>query len=124
MAMKYCKNNPDHIIPESSRTDSVFCSKRCGWTFRNRNKAMVNKELHKIEPGLFRSHKILQELVGRGVNDISKEAALVLGLDVNCHTGIIKIDPVNKTTEFKLFEFSYTIYGDRIKIKKLNDGRI
>lgn len=124
MEIRNCKNNPDHIIPESSRTDSVFCSKKCGWMYRNRRNALTKKEMHNNEPGLCRSHKILKELIGRGVNNISKETALVLGLYVNCYTGIIKIDSVNKTTEFKLFEFSYTIDGDRIKIKKLNDERI
>jgi hypothetical protein len=124
MAMRYCKNNPGHIIPESSRTDSVFCSKKCGWTYRNRNKSNVHKDLHNIESGLYRSHKILKNLVSRGISDISKETASVLSLDVNCYTGIINVDRVNKTTEFKLFEFSFTIDGDRIKIKKLNDGRI
>jgi hypothetical protein len=124
MKIRYCKNNPEHLIPESARTDSVFCSKKCGWTFRNRVKLNANKDLHNIEPGLYRSHKILKDLVCRGISDISKETALVIGLDVNCYTGIIKIDSVNKTTEFKLFEFSFTIDGDRIKIKKLKDGRI
>ena len=124
MAMRYCKNNPDHIIPESYRTDSFFCSKKCGWTFRNRNKSNLNRDLHNIEPGLYRSHKILKDLVSRGISDISKETALVIGFDVNCYTGIIKIDSVNKTTEFKLFEFSYTVDNDRIRIKKLKDGCI
>jgi hypothetical protein len=119
MAMRYCKNNPEHIIPESSRTDSVFCSRKCGWTYRNRNTAMVNTDLYQIEPGLYKSHKILKDLVSRVICDKSKETALVLGLDFNCYTGIIDVDPVKKTTEFKLFEFSYTIVGDRIKIKKL-----
>jgi hypothetical protein len=85
---------------------------------------MMNKDLHKTESALYKSHKILRELDGKEANDISKESASVLGLDVNCFTGIINVDPINKTTEFKLFEFSFTIDGDRIKIKKLNDGCI
>jgi hypothetical protein len=124
MRTRYCKNNPEHLILESARTDSIFCSSKCGWTYRNRRNELTKKNMQNNEPGLFRNHKILKDLVGRGLGDISKETAFVLGLDVNCYTGIINIDRVNKTTEFKLFEFSYTIDGDRIKIKKLNNGRI
>lgn len=119
METKYCKNNPYHLIPESRRTDAIFCSIKCGSTFRNRKNAQQKKDIHMNEQGLYKNHKILKDLVGKGLSDISKETAEVLEFDFNCFTGIIKIDQVLKTTEYKLFDFSYTINGDRIKIKKI-----
>jgi hypothetical protein len=68
---------------------------------------------------LYRSYKILKELVCRGISEISKETAYVQGFDFNCYTGIINIDQVNKTTKFKLFDYSYAIDGERLKIKKI-----
>ena len=120
---KYCENC-GRLIPETRNMGALYCTYKCGWTFRNRRNAKEKMDIQKNELGLYRSYKVLKEIVSRGHNDISKETAKVLGFDVNCFTGIIKIDSVNKTTEYKLFDFSYTIYGDRIKIKKLNDGRI
>ena len=120
---RYC-DYCGELIPENRRNGVLYCKNKCGWTLRNRRNACEKKEIQNSDPGLFESHKILKELVRRGHNDISKETAIVLGFDVNCFTGIIKIDQVNKTTEYKLFEFSYSIDGDRIKIKKINDGRI
>lgn len=119
METKYCKNNPDHIIPESRRTDAIFCTIKCGYTFRNRKNALEKKNMQKNEPGLYKNLKVLKDLVGKGLSDISKETAKVLEFDFNCFTGIIKIDQELKTIEYKLFDFSYTIYGDRIKIKKI-----
>jgi hypothetical protein len=120
---RYC-NYCGELIPQTRRSGVLYCKNKCGWTLRNRRNAYEKKEIQNSEPGLYESHKILKDLVRRGHNDISKETATVLGLDVNCYTGIIKIDRMNKTTEYKLFDFSFTIDGDRIKIKKINDGRI
>jgi hypothetical protein len=120
---RYC-NYCGELIPETRRRGVLYCKYKCGWTLRNRRNAHEKNEIQNIDPGLYKNHKILKELVRSGHNDISKETAIVLGLDVNCYTGIIKIDQVNKTTEYKLFEFTYTIDDDRIKIKKINDGRI
>lgn len=121
--IRYCKYCGD-LIPETRKMGALYCINNCGWTFRNRKNAQEKKEMQKIEQGLYKSYNILKELFGRGYKDISKETAKVLGFDFNCYTSILGIDSLNKTTEFKLFEFSYTIDGDRIKIKKLKDGRI
>ena len=80
--------------------------------------------MKKNERDLYKSYKVLKELVSTGHSDISKETAFVIGFDANCFTGIIKMDPILKTTEYRLYDYSYTISGDRIKIKKLSDGRI
>jgi ribosomal protein L33 len=120
---RYCKHCGE-LIPETRNMGALYCTYKCGWTFRNRRNAKEKMDIQKNELGLYRSYKVLKEIVSRGYSDISKETAKVLGFDVNCFTGIIKIDPALKTTEYKLFDFSYTIYGDRIKIKKLNNGCI
>ena len=116
--IRYCKYCGD-LIPETRKMGALYCINNCGWTFRNRKKAKEKKDIHNNEPGLYKNYQILKDLVGKGLSDISKETAEVLEFDFNCFTGIIKIDQVLKTTEYKLFDFSYTIYGDRIKIKKI-----
>ena len=75
--------------------------------------------MQKNEPGLYKNLKIVKDLVQRGISDISRETSTVLGFDFNFFTGIVKINSELKTTEYKLFDYSYTISGDRIKIKKI-----
>lgn len=121
MGTKYCKNNSDHPIPESRRTDAIFCTIKCGSTFRNRKNAREKKEMKKNEPGLYENYRVVKKIFQMGIFDITIETAKELGLDFDYHMGVINSDKENKTTKFRLFEYSYTISGNRIMIKKLAD---
>jgi hypothetical protein len=118
MGIRYCKNNPDHPIPESTRTDAVFCSQRCGWQYRNRKKATKTEEFQKIERDLYTNYRIIKDMLRKDISEISKDTAIVLGFNLSCHTGILDIDNLNGTAEFELFDYSYIITGERIKFKK------
>jgi predicted nucleic acid-binding Zn ribbon protein len=37
MEARLCKNCR-RVIPETMRIDAVFCSAKCGWTYRNQKK--------------------------------------------------------------------------------------
>lgn len=111
-------NNPDHPIPDSIRADAVFCSQKCGWQYRNRKKATETKEFQKIERDLYTNYRIIKDMLQKDISEISKDTAIVLGFNLSCHTGILGIDKLKGIAEFKLFDFSYIIIGDRIKFKK------
>ncbi|MCJ7449354.1 MAG: hypothetical protein MUO72_16890 [Bacteroidales bacterium] len=50
--IRYC----DHcgkLIPETRNMGSLYCTNKCGWTFRNRRNAQEKKDMQKNEPGLY-----------------------------------------------------------------------
>jgi len=112
---RYC----DDRIPETRNKGALYCCDQHGWTFRNNNNAEERAKIRASEPGLYKNRKILKDLIDKGISEISKKTASCLGFDFNCFTGIIKTDPLLKTTEYKLFEYSFTVFGDLIKIKKI-----
>jgi len=118
MEIRYC-DCCHRTIPETRKRGAKYCTNKHGWTFRNNLNAEKRKEMLNSELGLFKNRKILQDIVDKEIFDISKETATVLKFDFNCFTGIIITDTQLRTTEYKLFEYSYTICGDRIKIKKI-----
>jgi DUF4097 and DUF4098 domain-containing protein YvlB len=114
---KYCGTS----IPETRNKGAIYCTNRCGWTFRNDSNSKKRKKQKESEPGLYKNFEIVKNLVRMGVFDISIETATELGLDFNCHMGVISFDKEKENTEFRVFEYSLTISGNRIKIKKLTD---
>lgn len=123
MKEKLCKHC-GQPIPESKRTDAVYCSPECGWRDRNRKNAKLNKEKKIIDRRFKKNHNIIKDLVEREFFDVSKETLIAMGFDPKYYTGIGEYDPVNKTTEYKIFEYSFVIYGERCKLKNANNGRI
>jgi hypothetical protein len=92
-----------------------------GSTFRNNRNAKERKRLQEREPGLYNNYKVVKLLVRLEILDVTIETVTELGLDFNCHMGVIDVDRENEKTEFRLFEYSLIINGNRIKIKKLTD---
>jgi hypothetical protein len=117
---RYCDNCGDSI-PETRNKGAIYCTVKCGYTFRNNRNAKERKNQEESEPGLYKNYKVVKNLVHMRILDISIETATDLGLDFNCHMGVINFDQEKETTEFRLFEYSLTISGNRIKIKKLTD---
>ncbi len=118
--IRFCKNckNP---IPTTRNKGAIFCSNNCGYSYRNDAKANEKKKQKEQEPGLYKSYNVIKNLIRMGLYDISIETANDLGMDFNHNQGLINIDKVKNTTEYRVFEFSYTIYNNRIKIKKITD---
>jgi hypothetical protein len=116
----YCDHCGD-LIPETRKRGSLYCTNKCGWTYRNLDKAKEKKKLKEKELGLYKNYELIKMLYRNGNRNIKIETATELGMDFDWHMGIIKVDKENETTEFRLFEYSYTIYNDMLKIKKLTD---
>lgn len=125
MEIKYCKRKGcGKPIDAKKRSDSIYCSPECGWRDRNEKKRKNNTEKREAAGPLEKNYKIMKNLYERGFNELSKESLLVSGFDFETYTGIAEMDVMNNTTEYKLFEFFFKIDGDKVIIKKLNDGCI
>lgn len=120
--IRFCKNCKNSI-PTTRNKGAIFCSNVCSYSYRNDAKAAEKKKQKEQEPGLYKSYNVIKNLIRMGKYDISIESAKDLGMDFDHNQGLINIDKVKNTTEFRVFEFSYTIYNNRIKIKKITDER-
>jgi len=109
------------IIPKTRKMGSIYCTLKERWTFHNRDKAKEREKLKVQEPALYNNYKLVKNLVRMGTSDISVDTAIDLGMDFNFHMGEMGINKENKTTTFRLFEYSLTFYNDRIQIKKIAD---
>ena len=116
---KYCMKS----IPTTRNKGALFCSNECGYSHRNDAKAKEKRKQKEREPGLFKSYNVIKNLFRMDIYDISIEAAKELGMDFEQNQGLICTDRIKNTTEYRVFEFSYTIYSNRIKIKKITDER-
>jgi len=114
---RYCRK----LIPKTRKRGSFYCTNKCGYTFRNKIKASERKKLQELEPALYKNRKVVKDLVRMGILDVTFETAKELGMDFNAHMGVINFDQEKKTTKFRLFNYSFTICDNRIKIKKLTD---
>lgn len=111
-------------ISRSKRTDAIFCSIKCGSDYRNKRNTTHEKERKVTDRRLKKNRNIIKDLVERGFVDVPKETLIAMGFDPEYYTGIIECNSVNGTTEYRIFEFSFMIYNERCKLKKLNNGRI
>jgi hypothetical protein len=115
---RYCIHCGE-LIPETRRLGCLYCTPVHGWTFRNRRNAFEKENLRIDEHRLRKNLKIIKDQFNMGHDNISKETALALGFDFECFTGIIGFNEKNKTPEYKIFDYSYAIDGERIMIKKI-----
>jgi hypothetical protein len=118
--IKYCKHCGESI-PKTRRKDVLYCKNHCGSTFRNKRNAKEKMKLQEREPVLYNNYKVIKNLFHMGILDFTIETATDIGLDFNYHMGVIYFDHEKEITEFRLFEYSFTIHSNRIKIKKLSD---
>jgi hypothetical protein len=84
-------------IPETRRSDAIYCCDSCGWKYRNKKIKKENTEKREAADPLEKNYKIMKDLYERGFNDLSKESLKVLGFDFKTYTGIAEIDPVNNS---------------------------
>ena len=106
-------------IPEEKRSDSIYCSSKCGWKDRNEKKAKENKEKSKEQHRLDKNHEIIKKLYRKGMLDIPIEYLELLEFDIELFTGVVNIDPGTKTSIVRLYEFQLKFQGGRCQIKKL-----
>jgi len=117
----HCQNCKE-LIPKTRKKGSIFCSPKCGWTYRNNKKALIRARLRAAEPALYKNYDIVKYLYRNNRCDISEETAQELGIDFNAHMGMVDLDNENGTTTFRLFEYTLTITPlKRIIIKKIGD---
>jgi len=119
---RYCLNC-EKQIPVSRNKGAIYCNNECGYEHRNNKNALEKKRLKELEPGLHKSYNVVKSIARMKVFDVSIQTAIELGMDFDSNQGLINVDNLKNTTEYRLFEFTYTIYDDRIRIKKINDER-
>ena len=105
-------------VDQAKRSDADFCSPKCGWTFRNKQRMEANKEKRLHSRKLDKNHNIIKDLYSRGKIDVSNEALELLGFDFEYCTGIEQFNQQNGITKFKLFEFIITTDDLRSRILK------
>lgn len=118
METKYCKycNEP---IPQSRKVDAIFCSDRCGWTYRNRNRLKLDKEKKEIDRQLSNNYKIVKSLHDKGITRIFKENLAKLGFNPDYYTEFTDMDPYTKASEVKIFDFIVKTEDNLCFIKKI-----
>ena len=118
---RFCKwdNKP---IPEEKRIDAIYCSSKCGWKYRN-EKNRERKPVIKITNDR-RDENILiiKDLMSRGIYEIPMKSLEDNGFDFDRYDRIGEIDEEKGTMEFIISTVSFTIIGNNIKFKNLNDG--
>ena len=115
--IRYCENCGE-LIPVTRNKGSIYCTTKCGWTFRNRGNNVANKEKRIITRQLDINYKIVKDLYNKGKNNISIESLELLGFDFEHFTGVKKIAPDNQFEVIKLFEFEINIQNNRCLINK------
>ncbi len=118
MGQSTCKNcgNP---IPESRRSDAIFCCPKCGWDFRNRRNAKDQKEKNEINRKLHHNYKIVTEFYKKGLVNVSIETLESHGFDANYYTKVEDMDFDTKTSVIRIYEYRLTFKNERFKIEKL-----
>lgn len=114
-----CKNCGKEIIDRSA--GSIYCSPKCGWTYRNRTTketyAVRDSEMKKLR----HSSKILEDLDKRNHNTVTKQYLEIAGFDFNLCTNPVSKDTDSGNQYYKLLDYWVIIHPDmeRIGIKKI-----
>jgi len=106
-------------IPEEKRSDSIYCSSKCGWKDRNEKNAKENKGKRKELRRLDKNHEIIKKLYRKDKLDVLIESLELLEFDIELFTGVENIDSITKTSIVRLYEFQLKFHGGRCQIKKL-----
>lgn len=119
---RFCKwdNRP---IPEEKRIDAIFCSPKCGWKYRN-DRNRKKKPVIEITDGRRETNIIIiMDLMSRGIYEIPMKSLEDIRFDFNCYDRYGEFDKENQTTEYILSSVSFTIIGENVIFKNLNNGR-
>jgi predicted nucleic acid-binding Zn ribbon protein len=119
---RFCKwdNKP---IPEDKRSDAQYCSPECGWKYRNDQKRRRRVASMKSDPRRETNIKIIKDLMSREIHEIPMKTLDDIGFDFDSYDRFGEFDENNGTTEYIISNVSFTIIGENVKLKYLNDGR-
>ena len=118
---RFCKWDGEPI-PEEKRIDAIYCSRKCGWNYRNEKNRERKPDIINTDDPREINIMIIKDLMTRGINEIMITSLTDFGFDFDCYDKIGDFD-IAKGTEFLISAFSFTIIGDNVKFKNLDDGR-
>lgn len=114
-----CKYCGKEIIDR--KAGSIYCSPKCGWTYRNHQKKIKYSVRDSEMKKLLRSTKILEELDNRNKNKVSKQTLEILGFDFGLCTNPVSKELQTGNQYYRLLDYWVIIHPDlnQIGIKKL-----
>jgi len=118
MGQRSCKNC-GKTIPDSRRSDALYCCDECGWDYRNRQKRYDQKEKRDIDRKLLRNYRIVSEFYRKGLVNVSIETLESHGFDADFYTHTEDTDYGSKTSVVRIYEYRLTFIDDKCKIEKL-----
>ena len=117
METRICKRKEcNNLIATSKRSDSLYCTPKCGAKDRNDKNRRLNKEKIQHQKKLNKNYKIIKDLYYKGRVDVSKEVLDALEFDEHYNTGMeeLNMDRIS----FNLYEFKISFKDDRFYISK------
>ena len=119
---RYCKWD-GKLIPDDKRIDAIFCSPKCGWSYRNEKKRQRKPVPEKIDARRETNIMIIKGLMSREIYEIPMKSLDDFGFDFDCYDKIGEFDIATTGTQFFISTFSFTITGTIVKFKNQDDGR-
>ena len=115
---RYCKWDGEPI-PEEMRIDAVYCSRRCGWKFRNDKNRKRKPTMNFTDSHRETNIMIINDLINREIYEIPMKSLVDIKFDFNCYDRYGEFDKENETTEYILSSLSFTIKGENVILKNL-----
>ena len=100
----------------NKRHGAIYCSVKCGYTYRNNKKRIQNKHQNKIIKIIKSNDEILRQLCARNKTIISSEELKTLGFDFEHHTKLVLKDKKMVGTEFFIYKVMWA-NNDNYKIE-------
>ncbi len=119
---RFCKWDGEPIS-EHKRIDAIFCSPECGWKYRNERNRERKPVIKNTDDRREKNIMIIKDLMTRGINEIPIKSLEDNGFDFDRYDRFGEIDKEEGTMEFIISTVSFTIIGNNVKFKNLNDGR-
>ena len=119
METKKCKRKEcNNLIATNKRSDSFYCTPKCGARDRNEKKRKQNREKQPHRRKVEVNYNIISSLFKKGVSDVSIESLELLGFDFDYCTGVDDLDIQTGIMKFKVYEFLLTPHDNRYIISK------
>ncbi len=102
----YCKRTI-----EKRREGAIYCSVKCGYTYRNKQNAILNKSQHERVRCIRHNDQILQKFMNQGEDEVSYETLQYQKFYFEYYTKSILVNKEIEGAEFF-----------RFKIQKMNNN--
>ncbi len=109
-------------IPEEKRTGAIYCSPECGWKYRNERNRRKKPVIEKTDVRRETNIRIIKDLMSREIYEIPTKSLEDNGFDFDRYDRFGEIDEEKGTMEFIISTVSFTIIGNNVKFKNLDDG--